>query len=201
MRVSIVDVSTLARNWWLILLRGVAGVSFGMLTFVVPRLSVAALVLVFGAYALADGVLTLFSAARNRASRDWWMLVVEGIAGVSAGVLTFLWPGITAVALLYLIAAWALVTGSLELIAAMRLRRVIRGEWLLVLNGMLSVALGALLGLFPGPGAVALVIWIGAYALVSGVLLMVLGARLRLLRHGGGRTLDFPPDSVAPSHG
>lgn len=182
-----VDVSTLAQNWWAVLLRGVAGIIFGIATFFAPVISLAALVLLFGAYALVDGVLALVSALRNRRTNEqWWVLLLEGIVGVIAGVVTFVWPGITALALLYVIAAWALVTGALEIAAAIRLRKVIDREWLLVLSGVASIALGVLLALFPGPGALALVIWIGAYALVFGALLVALGFRLRSWERSGG---------------
>jgi uncharacterized membrane protein HdeD (DUF308 family) len=176
-------VEILARNWWAVLLRGIAAALFGLLTLLAPALSLAALVLVFGAYAFVDGVLALVSVVRGRAGGPWWAVVLEGLAGVAAGVVTLLWPGITVLALLYLVAAWAFVTGVLEVAAAVRLREVIEGEWLLALSGVASIALGVLLALFPGPGAVALVIWIGAWALVSGVLMTALGVRLR--RHAG----------------
>jgi uncharacterized membrane protein HdeD (DUF308 family) len=179
-RIAIVDVDTLARNWSLVLLRGIAGIIFGVLTFVWPSLSLAALVIVFGAYALADGVLAIISAIRWRGETErWWLILLEGLAGVAAGTITLFWPGITALALLYVIAAWALVTGALEIAAAIRLRKVITGEWLLVLSGIASVALGVLLALFPGPGALALVLWIGAFAIVSGALLIALAFKLR----------------------
>lgn len=109
----------------------------------------------------------------------WWVLLLEGLAGVAAGIVTFVGPGISALALLYVIAAWALVTGVLEIAAAIRLRKIITGEWLLALIGIASVALGIMLALFPGPGALALVIWIGAYAIATGVRLVVLAFRLR----------------------
>jgi uncharacterized membrane protein HdeD (DUF308 family) len=176
--IAVVDVDSLVRNWWVVLLRGIAGIIFGVLTFFAPDISLVALVLLFGAYAFADGILAIVSAVRHRGSGRWWLLL-QGIAGVGAGVVTVFWPGITALALLYVIAAWALVTGGLEIAAAVRLRKVITGEWILALAGIASVALGVLLVLFPGPGALALVLWIGAYALVSGVLLMVLAFRMR----------------------
>jgi uncharacterized membrane protein HdeD (DUF308 family) len=178
--IAVVDIDTLVRNWWVVLLRGVAGIIFGLVTFIAPGISLVALVLVFGAYAFADGILAIISAIRRRGESDrWWVLLLEGLAGVGAGVITLLWPGITALALLYVIAAWALVTGGLEIAAAIRLRKVITGEWLLVLAAIASIALGILLVLFPGPGALALVLWIGAYALLSGVLFIALGFRLR----------------------
>jgi uncharacterized membrane protein HdeD (DUF308 family) len=188
MRVPVVDVDSLSRNWWAVSLRGLAGILFGIITFIAPGISLAALVLLFGAYAFADGVLAIVTAIRRRGNDRWGMLLLEGLVGVAAGVLTLLWPGITALALLYVIAAWALVTGGFEIAAAIRLRKVITGEWILALSGILSMALGVLLIVAPGPGALAVVIWIGAYAFVFGVLLFALGLRLKGLgspRHRG----------------
>jgi uncharacterized membrane protein HdeD (DUF308 family) len=107
------------------------------------------------------------------------VLLLQGLVGVAAGVVTLLWPGITALALLYVIAAWALITGALAVAAAIRLRKAITGEWLLALSGIASIGLGVVLILFPGAGALAVVLWIGAYAFVSGALLIALGLRLR----------------------
>ena len=178
--IPVIDIDTLARNWWLLLLRGIAGIIFGVLTFVWPEISLVALVLLFGAFAFADGVFALINGIRERRANDrWWLLILHGLMGIGAGVVTLLWPGISALALLYVIAAWALVTGALEIAAAIRLRKVIAGEWLLALSGIASVLLGILLFLFPEPGVLAVVLWIGAYALVSGVLLIVLAFRLR----------------------
>ena len=182
MRVPVIDLDSLTRNWWAVALRGLAGILFGIITFVSPAISLAALVLLFGAYAFADGVLSIVSAVRRRGADRWWLLLLQGIVGIGAGVVTLLWPGITAIALLFVIAAWALVGGALQVAAAIRLRKVITGEWLLALGGVLTIALGVLLVLFPGPGALALVIWIGAYAFVFGILLLVLGFKLRGLR-------------------
>jgi uncharacterized membrane protein HdeD (DUF308 family) len=180
--IPVVDVDSLARNWWVVFLRGLAGIIFGLITFFEPGISLAALVLLFGAYALVDGVLSIATAVRRRGADRWWLLLVEGIAGVLAGLVTFFWPAITAIVLLYLIAAWALVTGVLEIAAAIRLRKAITGEWLLALSGVASVILGVLLMIAPGPGALAVVIWIGAYAFVFGALLIGLSFRLRSLR-------------------
>jgi uncharacterized membrane protein HdeD (DUF308 family) len=177
-----VDVDGLSRNWWVVLVRGIVGILFGIVTFFAPGITLAALVLVFGAYAFVDGVLTLASAIRRRSTTDrWWILVLEGIAGILVGIATLFLPGITALVLLYLIAAWALVTGVLELAAAIRLRKVITNEWLLALGGIVSILLGVLLIAAPGAGALAVVIWIGAYAFVFGALLVGLSLRLRAL--------------------
>jgi uncharacterized membrane protein HdeD (DUF308 family) len=195
MRVPVVDVDSLSRNWWAVSLRGLAGILFGIITFFAPAISLAALVLLFGAYALVDGVLAIVTAVRRRGADRWWLLLLEGLVGIAAGVLTFMWPAITAVALLYLIAAWALVTGAFEIAAAIRLRKAISGEWLLALSGIFSIALGVLLVLFPGPGALAVTIWIGAYAFVFGALLFALGLRLRGL--GSPRTRGEPAHGLA----
>jgi uncharacterized membrane protein HdeD (DUF308 family) len=177
-----VYVDGLARNWWVVLLRGLVGILFGILTFFQPGISLAALVLVFGAYAFVDGILTLVSAIRRRSTTDrWGLLVLEGIAGILVGIATLFLPGVTALVLLYLIAAWALVTGILEIAAAIRLRKVIRNEWLLALSGIASIILGVVLIVWPGPGALAVVLFIGAYAFVFGALLVGLSLRLRSL--------------------
>jgi uncharacterized membrane protein HdeD (DUF308 family) len=184
--VEVLEIDTLARNWWAVLLRGIAGILFGIATFFAPAISLAVLVLLFGAYSLVDGVLALISAVRNRATNErWWVVLLEGTVGIIAGIVTFAWPGITALALLYVIAAWALITGALEIAAAIRLRKVIDHEWLLVLSGIISIAFGVLLLMFPGAGALAVVLWIGAYALFFGVLLVALGIRLRSWEHSG----------------
>jgi uncharacterized membrane protein HdeD (DUF308 family) len=170
-----------------VLIRGVAGVLFGIATFFAPGVSLAVLVLLFGTYALLDGVLAVITAVRRRNVSDrWWMLLLEGLVGIAAGIVTLVWPGITALALLYVIAAWALLTGAFEIAAAIRLRKIITGEWLLVLSGIASIGLGILLMIFPGPGALVMVLWIGAYAFVFGILLIALSLRLRSL--GRSRT-------------
>lgn len=174
-------VATLTANWWAVALRGLAGILVGGFAFMLPFATVTALVWLFGIYAVFDGAfnLTAVLLQRDRRGRPWWALLLSGIAGIGAGVISFVWPGITAIALVYLIAAWALATGVLEIVAAIRLRKDIQGEWLLGLSGVFSVTLGVLLALFPGPGAVGLAWYFGAYAIVFGVLLVSLGFRLR----------------------
>jgi uncharacterized membrane protein HdeD (DUF308 family) len=170
----------LVRNWPLVALRGVAAVLFGLITMFQPGIGLAALVLLFGVYALADGILGVVLVIMHRnGERHWAAMLIASILSIGAGVLTFLFPGITALALLFVIAAWAVVMGGAEIVTAIRLRKVITGEWLLILAGVLSVAFGVLLALFPWPGALAVVLWIGAYAFVSGILLIVLAFKLR----------------------
>jgi len=169
-----------ARNWWALALRGVLGMLFGVFTFVAPAAALAALVLLFGAYALVDGVFNIVAALRDaRGDRGWWALLLSGVAGVVAGLIAFAAPAFTALVLLYMIAAWALVTGALEIATAIRLRRHITGEWLMALNGALSIVFGGLVMVAPVVGALALVLLVGIYAFVSGLLLVALGFRLR----------------------
>jgi len=167
----------LAANWWALALRGLAGVLFGLLTFFVPGITLVTLILLFGAYAVIDGVFNVF--AFLRVPSHHWALLIEGVIGIVAGVLTFAWPAITALVLLYVIASWAIFTGLFEIIAGVRLRKVIANEWLLLLMGVLSFLFGVLILLAPGAGALAIVLWIGAYALVFGILLLTLAFRLR----------------------
>ena len=175
-------VYVLASKWWAVLLRGLAALLFGALAFAWPGVSLTALVFLFGAYAFADGVFNVAAAfGAPRGYKNWWALLAEGLCGVAAGVLTFVWPGVTALALLYLIAAWAVVTGALEVAAAVRLRKVIAGEWLLALGGLLSVLFGVLLAAWPATGALAVLWLIGAYAFAMGVVLTALAFRLRRL--------------------
>ena len=177
----------LRRNWGWVVLRGVAAVLFGLLAFALPGITLAVLVLIWGAYAIADGVLALIAAYRVRdQGRPFWSLLIVGLLGLAAGVVTFLWPVMTALLLLMFIAAWAVVMGIFQIIAAIRLRKVIQNEWLLGLSGLLSVLFGLLMFLQPGAGALAVIWIIAAYALIFGVLLIWLGFRLK--QHAGRAT-------------
>jgi uncharacterized membrane protein HdeD (DUF308 family) len=172
--------NVVARNWWALVLRGVLSVAFGVFALALPGAAFAVLVVGFGVYALADGVLNVVAALRDaRGERDWWTLLLSGVVGVVAGLAAFVAPALTALVLLYVIAGWAVLTGVLEIAAAVRLRRHVTGEWLMALEGGLSVAFGVLIMLAPLAGALAVVLLIGAYALVSGLVLLALGARLR----------------------
>jgi uncharacterized membrane protein HdeD (DUF308 family) len=172
--------SHLKRNWGWIVVRGVAAVVFGMLAFLWPAMTLTVLVLLWGAYALVDGVLALVAAFRVRdRGKPFWALLIVGLLGIVAGVLTFFWPGMTALVLLAFIAAWALVTGVFQIVAAIRLRKEIENEWLLALSGVLSVVFGALMFSSPGAGALAVVWIVASYAIVFGILLIALGLRLK----------------------
>jgi uncharacterized membrane protein HdeD (DUF308 family) len=171
---------TLAQNWWAIVLRGVCAVLFGVSAFVWPGITLAVLILLYGAYALIEGVLAVAWALVGRHPGSFpWGVLLAGLAGVVVGVLTFFYPGLTALALLYLIAAWAIVRGVFEIIAAIHLRKELENEWLLALSGLLSVVLGVFLIMAPGAGALAVLWWIGAFAIVFGVLTIILGFRLK----------------------
>jgi len=171
---------SLAQNWWALALRGAAAILFGLVALFWPPGAIAALVAVFGAYALVDGIFNLVGAVRaGRAGQRWGALVFEGVVSILVGFITLFWPRLTALALVLWVAAWSLVTGVAEIVAAIRLRKQIEGEWLLVLSGILSVAFGILLFISPLVGAIAIAIWIGAYSLVFGALLVGLSLRLR----------------------
>ena len=167
----------LAKNWWAMALRGVAALLFGLLTFLLPGITIATLVLLFGAYALVDGLFNIV--AFFRVASHHWALLIEGIIGVIVGILTFAWPAITEIALLFLIAFWAIFTGVFEIVAGIRLRRVIANEWLLLLIGALSALFGILILMAPRAGALAIVLWIGVYAVMFGIVLLALAFRLR----------------------
>jgi len=175
--------SLFAGRWWAVLLRGIVVLAFGVLAFVWPGVTVATLVLLFGFYALMDGIFSLVSAIGGRRRReDRWLLVLEGIVGLWAGIVTLRSPAITAVALVFFISIWAMATGFLRIVAAMRLRKEISGEVWLALSGVLSVLFAFMLMLNPGIGVIALIWLIGGYALIMGVFQILLGVELRGLR-------------------
>jgi len=173
----------LSRRWWVLALRGALAVAFGVAALVWPQTTVRVLVILFGAYAALDGLVALLSALTSRPRRGgWWLLLFEAVAGIAAGGLALVWPQATALALLYLIAGWAMLTGILELLAAVQLRHIVEGEWTLVLAGVVSIVLGLLLALRPGSGLVAVILFVGVYAIAFGLLLIALGLRLRGFR-------------------
>ena len=182
----------MSRDWWIIALQGVAAVVFGVLALVWPGITLLALVFLFGAYAVVDGVLALIGGLRRTGGGpDWWR-VVQGVVGIAAGVIAFAVPDITAYALLLLIAAWEIVSGAMELVAAYQLRDVIRGEWLLALDGVVAIIFGILLIAFPSAGALAVVWLIGAFAIVSGVILLTIAFQRRGRARGTGTSAAYP---------
>jgi uncharacterized membrane protein HdeD (DUF308 family) len=179
--------SYLSQYWWAILLRGVAAILFGFLALFAPGITLATLVLLFGAYALVDGIGAIIMGIKDYGEHErWWATLIGGIVSVAAGFVTFVMPGLTAVALLILIGVWAMFRGMLDIVAAVQLRDVIEGEWMLALAGVLSVLFGVLTILFPGAGALAVIWWIGAFALVLGGSLVALSFRIRSMAHRVG---------------
>ena len=169
------------QTWWPILLRGVAAILFGVMTFTWPGISLFVLVVAYAAYAIFDGVMCLIGALRGGARRSTWWLGGAGLVNILAGAAALLWPDVTTVAIVILIGIWAIVRGVLEIIGAVSLRRVIHNEWLLATAGVLSIVLGIGMILIPGLGALAILGAIGAYALVFGFALVALGIRLRAI--------------------
>jgi uncharacterized membrane protein HdeD (DUF308 family) len=169
----------MAKNWWLVVLRGVAAIIFGILAFAWPGITLLTLVLFWGAFALVDGVLAIISAVKGGNPMPRWWLAIVGIAGIAAGALTFLMPGLTALVLVTFVAVWAIILGVMEVYGAIKLRKEIEGEWFLILNGALSVVFGILILWRPGIGAVALVYIIGAYAIILGVIYLMFGLKLK----------------------
>jgi uncharacterized membrane protein HdeD (DUF308 family) len=170
----------LARNWWVVALRGALAIVFWVLALVWPAITIASLVILFGAYSLVDGIFAVIGGFSMAGQRErWWVMVLEGVAGIIIGLITFFSPEVTALVLLYYIAAWAIITGILEIVTAIRLRREIEGEWAMGLAGVASIILGLFLIIQPGAGAIGLIWWIGSLSIIFGVLLVVLAFRLR----------------------
>jgi uncharacterized membrane protein HdeD (DUF308 family) len=183
--------SVLADNWWAIAIRGVLAIVFGFIALFLPGATMLSLVLVFAAYAFADGVFGIIAAVRAaRAHERWGLLVLEGVVNIVTAAIAILWPGITVVAFVLLVASWAILSGGLMLAAAFRLQ-IDHGRWWLALGGIASLIYGALLVAAPAIGALVLTWWLGAYALIFGVSLVVLAFQLRQRRRGSG------PDGAA----
>ena len=169
----------LAKNWWLLLLRGIAAIISGVLAFAWPGLTLLTLILLYGAYALTDGVIAIIAAIKGDAPAARWWLAVVGILGIVVGAFTFMLPGMTALILLFTIGGWAIAIGVLQIVGAIRLRNEIDNEWLLILSGVISVLFGVGVVAQPGAGALALVWLIATYAIIAGVLYVGLAFRLK----------------------
>ena len=187
--------SALTANWWALLLRGLLAVLFGLIALFMPGITLTVLVLVFGAYALVDGVFALVAGIRGTGGSRW-VLIIEGVLGVLAGLVTVGWPGITALVLLYVIAIWAIFTGVAEIVAAIALRREIEGEWALILSGAISVIFGIILAVLPGVGLLSLVWLVGIYAILFGIALIVLAFRVRGMQGTGSSRVRLEPEGV-----
>jgi uncharacterized membrane protein HdeD (DUF308 family) len=173
-------IGVLRRNWWAVAIRGIVALLFGLLVFVFPHEAIEVLVLFFGAYAAVDGVFAILSAVlAEQAHERWWPFVIEGIVGLAIGALTFFRPGMTAIALYTLIALWAVVTGIIEIVAAVRVRASIANEIMLLVGGVASILFGVLMLIFPTVGALAVIWLIGFYAVLFGVLMIAFAMRLR----------------------
>ncbi|HTB15609.1 MAG TPA: HdeD family acid-resistance protein [Bryobacteraceae bacterium] len=189
-------VPLLATNWWSLVIRGVLAIVVGLVAFALPGITFGALVILFGAYALLDGILGIAGALRaSRAHERWGWLLFEGIAGIVAAAITVFWPAITALALVYVIGFWAVLTGVFEIGTAIQLRRYVPGEWLLILTGIVSIIFGVLVFAVPLAGAFAIAVCVGVYATFFGILMVSLGIRLK----GRTRTLDTGSPVPLPS--
>jgi uncharacterized membrane protein HdeD (DUF308 family) len=176
-----------AGHWWALALRGALAILFGLAALLRPGIALEALILLFGAYALVDGVFAIVGIfGGTRGGTPHWLLLIEGVAGILAGLIAFVLPGLTAVLLLYLIAAWAIITGISEIATAIRLRNEIRGEWAVIAGGVLSVLFGVLLAVIgPVAGLFSLIWLIGIYAVAFGIMLLFAGFRVRSEQSGG----------------
>jgi uncharacterized membrane protein HdeD (DUF308 family) len=179
----------LARNWWIVALRGAAALVFGVLAFLWPHIALVVLVLLFGAYVLVDGIFNLINAALGQTREPRWIVAVMGIAGIIIGIVTLVWPDLSAMALIYLIAIWAVTVGAFTILAAVRLRDDIDDEWLMAFTGVVLILFGLAIAIVPGPGALALVWLISAFVVAYGVLQLLLAFRLRNWSHLGGSTV------------
>jgi uncharacterized membrane protein HdeD (DUF308 family) len=183
-------VRSLSQNWWLVVLRGVLAILFGVSAFIWPGITWLTLIFLFGLYAIADGLIAIWTGfSRTRESPRWWTFLLEGLLSIGAGVVALIWPDLTTLVLIYMIAFWAVFTGVLEIVAAIRLRHEITNEWFLALGGVLSIGLGILLFLQPAAGSLAIIWMIAGYALLFGILLVILGIRLRTWKE---------PDTTVP---
>jgi len=174
----------LSRGWKDLLLRGIAAIAFGLLAWMKPGMSLLALIFLFGIYAFVDGILAAWTGIRSRkVNEKWWVLLLVGLAGIAVGIITFISPVRTAFSLLVLIALWAIARGVIEIAAGFMARKEIEGEWVLVLAGVVSVLFGAILISHPAAGALGVLWLIGAYAVLGGILLVVLAFKVRSLAH------------------
>ena len=184
----------LASNWWALALRGVLAILVGVLALTKPGTTLAALVLLIGAYMFVDGVFAIMAALRGmRAGDRWGWMLVEGILGIVAGIIVFRTPSTGAIVLLWLVAFWAITHGIAEIAAGIKLRKIIDNEWLLILVGVLSLALGIYILMRPGVGLLLLVTWVGVYALFAGILMLMLSLKIRKWSH------EHPYEGGAPA--
>ena len=173
--------NTLSKNWWVFLIRGFAALLFGLAVFIFPGAALSFIVTLVAVYFLIDGVFSVIHALQNRAQPRWWVSLLEGLIGILAGIGAFLYPEITSLILLYIVAFWAAMTGLMEIIYAIEMRKHIKNELWLILSGVVSILFGALLIFFPGAGILSLLTLVGAYAFAFGIIMIVFAFRLRSL--------------------
>ena len=175
-------IRTFTNRWWVFLLRGLAAIAFGLLAVIWPDITLQALLILFGLFVLIDGGLSLAAGIVSIGhNQRWWAMLLSGLLGIVMGVLTFIWPNITAIVLLYFIAAWAVVIGIMDIIIAIQIRHEIKGEWMMILDGVFSIIFGVLLFIFPAPSALAVAWLIGLFAIAVGIIFIILALRLRKL--------------------
>jgi uncharacterized membrane protein HdeD (DUF308 family) len=191
-------VNVLARNWWALLIRGIAAVVFGIVAFLWPAPTLLAIGILFGAYAFIDGVFAIVAAVRAAQSHErWWPFLLEGIVGLAIAAITVYDVGITLLALYFTIAAWAFITGILEIAAAVQLRKAIANEWLLILAGICSILFGVLMIWHPLAAALAIIWIIATYAIVFGLIMIALSFRLRGHHSAGMGSAATPPPAAS----
>lgn len=187
-------VRMLGKNWWLVALRGLLALIFGVLALAWPGITLLVLVIFFGAYSLVDGVTGVIRGIRARKCMPrWWLVLLNGLLGIAVGIIAFVWLGITALALLILIGAWAIALGVIEIWAGIEGRKVISDHWWLIISGVLGVVFGILLLALPVAGALAIVWLIGVFAILEGVLFIWTGFKLRSAIRQGGKTANAAP--------
>ena len=175
-----IGVQAVRRNWWMLALRGVLAIIFGLIALFAPGIALLAFVYVFAVYALIDGIMAVYIAIRERGSLSrWGWVLFEGILGIIAGIVAFVYPGLTALVLLYIVAIWAVVTGIMEIVTAIAIRGFVAREWALGLAGILSIIFGIVLFIFPGAGLLSILWLVGIYGIVFGILFIVRAFQMR----------------------
>lgn len=176
----------MARNWWMLLIRGIAAILFGLAVIFFPAISLDLMVTFLAAYLFIDGVMALLQAFQSRDHARWWMVALEGVLGILAGIAAFLFPGAAVLTFLYIVVFWAIVTGVLEILGAIELRKQIDNEWWMILSGVISILFGVALMLSPIAGVLTLLWLVGIMAVAFGVMMVILAFRMR--GHGGSTT-------------
>lgn len=173
-------IEIIINKWWVFLLRGLVAILFGLLALIWPQITLLTLVVLFGAFVLLDGIFSVIAGVTSRKENFyWWTLLFTGLLEIAIGLLTLIWPNVTGTILLYLIASWAVIIGILDIVLAIQIRREIKNEWMLIIDGVFSVLIGVLLFIFPAASAVALAWLIGLFAILLGIVFTILAFRLR----------------------